>query len=130
MSVSRKSAKKKFRISRMFARRLPKFAVKILGDTSALQTAIDKSGERRVVAWFTASWCGPCKSVTPFVEKLSESTKNVDFIKIDIDSNEELAEKYEVTSVPTFVMFKDRALVGRILGASSTKIEELVKANA
>ena len=104
--------------------------VKILGDKSALQVAIDNSGQRQVVAWFTASWCGPCKSVTPFVEKLSETSKSVDFLKIDIDSNQELAEQFDVSSVPTFVMFKDKMLVGRILGANSSQIEQLVKKNS
>ena len=118
---------KKFR---MFVRRGSNLAVKILGEASALQTAINKSGEKRVVAWFTASWCGPCKSVTPFVEKLSDTAKNVDFLKIDIDSNQDLAEQFDVTSVPTFVMFKDKVLVGRVLGANSSKIEELVKQNS
>ena len=114
----------------MFVRRGSNLAVKILGEASALQTAINKSGEKRVVAWFTASWCGPCKSVTPFVEKLSDTAKNVDFLKIDIDSNQDLAEQFDVTSVPTFVMFKDKVLVGRVLGANSSKIEELVKQNS
>ena len=106
-----------------------RFALKTLGDRKAFDKAVSGSEKNRVVAWCTASWCGPCKSITPFVDKLATSTPNVDFIKIDIDEFPELAEELEVASVPTFIMFKDKAVVGRIVGASNAKIEELVKSN-
>ena len=92
-----------------------RFAVKVLGDQSALKKAIAGSDKTRVVAWFTASWCGPCKAVTPHIEKLSESVKNVNFLKIDIDDNQELAEYHVVGSVPTFIMFTDKERVVRLL---------------
>ena len=113
----------------MFSIARSRLAVKILGDQSALKKAIARSDKTRVVAWFTASWCGPCKAVTPHINKLSESVSNVDFIKIDIDDNQELAEEFEVQSVPTFIMFKDKEVSGRLLGANAQKVEELVKNN-
>jgi thioredoxin 1 len=109
--------------------RIPLFALKTLGEAQALKKAINASDKTRVVAWCTASWCGPCKSVTPFVEKFATNTPNLDFIKIDIDEFPDVAEELEVASVPTFIMFKDKEVVGRIVGASSVKIEELVKSN-
>jgi thioredoxin 1 len=111
---------------RIVGRRL---GLKVLGDKSALEKAIAGSDQTRVVAWCTASWCGPCKSVTPFIEKFSNSTPNVDFIKIDIDEFPEVAEDLEVASVPTFIMYKDKKIVSRLVGASSPKIEEMVKNN-
>ena len=82
-----------------------------------------------MVAWCTASWCGPCKAITPYIEKLADSTMNVDFIKIDVDDFPEIAENLEVASVPTFVMYKDRKVVARLVGASGANIEEMVKNN-
>jgi thioredoxin len=111
----------------MFAVARSRLALKVLGDQSALKKAIDGSDKQRVVAWFTASWCGPCKSITPHIQKLSETTTNVDFYKIDVDENQELAEQYDVASVPTFIMFKDKAVAERILGANAQKIEQMVK---
>ena len=106
-----------------------RLALKVLGDPSALKKAIDVSDKTKCVAWFTASWCGPCKSITPHIQKLSESSQNVDFLKIDVDQNGELAEEYEVASVPTFILFKDKAVAGRIMGANAQKIDELVKSD-
>ena len=53
----------------------------------------------------------------------------MDFYKIDIDEVPEVAEDLEVGSVPTFVMYKDNKVVARIVGASSAKVEEMVKSN-
>ena len=111
----------------MFGIARSRLALKVLGDQSALKKAIDASDKQQVVAWFTASWCGPCKSITPQIQKLSEATTNVDFYKIDVDDNQDLAEEYEVASVPTFIMFKDKAVVERVLGANAQKIEQMIK---
>jgi len=110
----------------MFAVARSRLALKVLGDPSHLKKAIDQSGSQKCIAWFTASWCGPCKSITPHIQKLSESNQTVDFLKIDIDENQELAEEYEVGSVPTFILFKDKVIVERILGANAKKIEEMI----
>ena len=104
-----------------------RLALKVLGDQSALKKAIDGSDKQKVVAWFTASWCGPCKSITPHIQKLSESSTNVDFYKIDIDDNQELAEEYDVQSVPTFIMFENKSVAERVLGANAQKIEQMIK---
>jgi thioredoxin 1 len=111
----------------MFGVTSRRLALRVLGDKNALEKAIATSDKTRVVAWCTASWCGPCKSVTPFIEKFSSSTPNVDFYKIDIDEFPELAEELEVASVPTFIMFKDKQVAARLVGASAPRIEEMVK---
>lgn len=113
----------------MFSLARSRLAVKVLGSKSAFETAVAASDKRPVMAWFTASWCGPCKAITPHMEKLSENVTNVEILKIDVDANGELAEEYEVESVPTFIMFKNKEVAGRILGASAPKIDELVKSN-
>ncbi len=113
----------------MFSLARSRLTVKVLGNKAAFESAIAASDKRPVMAWFTASWCGPCKSITPHMEKLSESVQNVEILKIDVDSNGELAEAYEVESVPTFIMFRNKEVAGRIMGASALKIDELVKNN-
>jgi thioredoxin 1 len=55
---------------------------------------------------FYGEWCGPCKSFTPKLEKLSkEYAKKINFFAIDIDKNEEITEKYNVISLPTMIVF-------------------------
>ncbi len=107
-----------------------RLAVKILGSPEAFKAAVLSSDKRGLVAWFTASWCGPCKSITPYIEKLSQSNTNIDFLKVDIDSNHELAEEYQVASVPTLILIKGGKPVDRVLGANQLKIEEMVKKSA
>ena len=75
-------------------------------------------GGLKVVDFF-ATWCGPCKMLTPILEELSEEMQDsVEFIKIDIDESMELAMEYQVTTVPTLVFIKDGQEVARKIGFS------------
>lgn len=67
---------------------------------------------------FYATWCGPCKSMEPVVERLAEELAGqVKVGKVDVDENMELAMRFQVMGVPTFGIFKDGSLVQRIVGA-------------
>ena len=69
---------------------------------------------------FWAEWCGPCRSVSPVVEELStEYGGKVDFVKINVDENGELAQKYNVFSIPTLAIFKNGEVVSQKVGAST-----------
>lgn len=66
---------------------------------------------------FFANWCGPCKMLGPVLEELSgEMADSVEFIKIDIDENMELAQEYNITTIPTLVFLKDGKEEGRTVG--------------
>jgi len=85
-----------------------------------------------ILFYFTASWCGPCKQVSPVIEELSEKLKEkVLFYKIQIDddSNEEICEKCQIKSVPTFILFKNRNSLGIVNGTDINKILTLIKNN-
>ncbi|SHG94199.1 thioredoxin [Tepidibacter thalassicus] len=70
-----------------------------------------------VVVDFFAQWCGPCKMLAPVLENLNEEMKNqVKFLKVDIDKDINLAEKFGITSVPTMVVFKNGKPVDAIMG--------------
>jgi len=69
---------------------------------------------------FWAEWCGPCRSVSPVVEELSsEYDGKVDFVKINVDENGELAQKYNVFSIPTLAIFNNGEVVSQKVGAST-----------
>jgi thioredoxin len=69
---------------------------------------------------FWAEWCGPCRSVSPVVEELSgEYDGKVDFVKVNVDENGELAQKYNVLSIPTLAIFKNGEVVSQKVGAST-----------
>ena len=69
---------------------------------------------------FWAEWCGPCRAVSPAVEELSQEYKDkVDFVKVDVDANNELASKYSVFSIPTLAIFENGKVVAQSAGAAS-----------
>ena len=80
------------------------------------------------VYYFTADWCGPCKKVRPIVEELSRDQSEVKFQIIDVDSEEELARRFEVRSIPTFILIEDGQEVNRFTGAKTRKdLENFIK---
>lgn len=75
---------------------------------------------------FWASWCGPCKMMSPVVDDIAESMNtSIKVGKINIDECPELAAKYGVMSIPTFVVLKDGKETGRTVGVQSR--DEIVK---
>ncbi len=73
-----------------------------------------------VLVDFFAEWCMPCLMMAPVIEDLSEEFKGkIKFGKVNVDDNSKLAQKFEVTSIPTFVVFKDGNKVTQFTGAIS-----------
>jgi thioredoxin 1 len=60
---------------------------------------------------FFATWCGPCKSMVPLLEQLDSSRQDLTVFKVDIDKSQDLAQRFKVSSVPTFKFIKS----GRVL---------------
>lgn len=69
-----------------------------------------------VVVDFFATWCGPCKMLTPVIEELSNEMDSVQFVKVDIDKSMDLAQQFKIVSVPTIKIFKDGREVDTIVG--------------
>ena len=75
------------------------------------------------VFYFTADWCGPCKKVRPIVEELVR--EGYSFQIIDVDSEKELVKNFEISSVPTFILFENEKQLNRISGAQTKNSLEL-----
>jgi thioredoxin 1 len=71
------------------------------------------------VLYFTADWCQPCKRVRPIVEELNKDTADVTFQIIDVDMENDLVKTFQITSVPTFILFEDEEQINRITGAQT-----------
>jgi len=79
---------------------------------------------------FYADWCGPCKMVAPVLEGLSKDYEGkANFIKVDVDVEQALAQKFGVMSIPTLIVFKDGAMVKQVVGfQSKANLEIMLKA--
>ena len=100
--------------------------VEIIEIKSAEQFEKEVTNERGVVFIdFYATWCMPCKTMTPIIEEISKEYKEVKFVKIDIDKNEELAIKYNVMSIPTMLIMNNGEVTKTFVGV--TNKENIVK---
>ncbi len=65
------------------------------------------NSQTTVLVDFFATWCGPCKMMSPIIENIAEENSNVKVVKVDVDKNQDLAMKYSVMSIPTIIIFKN-----------------------
>ncbi len=83
--------------------------------------------DKPVLVDFWASWCGPCRMVSPLIDELAKETSTAKIAKVNVDEEEELAEKFSVMSIPTLVVFKNGKIVNRVVGVrSKTEIAKMI----
>lgn len=80
---------------------------------------------------FFATWCGPCKMLAPVLEGLAgEMEGKVKFIKVDIDQSLDLASEFQISSVPTMIIFKDGQKAEQLVGfLPKERIQQVIEAN-
>jgi thioredoxin 1 len=67
---------------------------------------------------FHADWCGPCKTQDPILEEIAEDYPDVEFEKIDVDEKQDIANEYQVRSLPTVIVENDDGIVERFVGVT------------
>jgi len=85
-----------------------------------------------VLVDFFAEWCMPCLMMAPIIEEISDKFDKIKFAKVNVDDNQGLAQKFNVMSIPTLIIFKDGKEAERITGALPVeaieeKLEKYVK---
>ena len=77
---------------------------------------------------FSANWCGPCKMLSTTVEDIEDGETDITFLKVDVDSNKEIAKEYGVRSIPRVILLKDGEQVGEFVGAKTKNdLQELLQ---
>lgn len=102
--------------------------VRELEDHSDWETVLAEAGDKLLVVDFTATWCGPCQRIAPaFAEIAEEYGDSAVFVKIDVDVLGDLAAELGVTSMPTFLFFRNGEAIDTMRGADEAGLRTLVK---
>jgi thioredoxin 1 len=74
--------------------------------------------DKPIMVDFWAEWCGPCRAVSPILDKIAEENSDkLDIVKLNVDDNPETALKYGITSIPAMYVFQKGEIVKRVIGA-------------
>lgn len=88
---------------------------------------VKQAGDKLVVVDFFATWCGPCKVIAPKLEEFSETYKEkIVVLKVDVDECEQLTERYNISSMPTFLFIKGGEQKDSFSGANAEKLEKFI----
>ena len=71
---------------------------------------------KKEILYFSAEWCGPCKTLAPRMERLSNQ---INYKKIDVDNNQELSSEFGVRNIPTLILIQDGEAINRLVGLQS-----------
>ena len=75
------------------------------------------NSEETVLLVFWASWCGPCRMVSPILDQIAQERPDVKICKINVDEEPELASQYQIMSIPTLMVVKDGQITNKATGA-------------
>ena len=102
----------------------------IISDSSFQKEVLQANGPPILVdAW--APWCGPCRTIAPVLDQLAaESQGRYRIAKLNVDENPQVASQYQISSIPTMLIFKNGKLIDRLIGAYPKQViaERLAKA--
>ena len=92
----------------------------------SFDTEVLKS-DKTVLVDFNATWCGPCRMLSPIIDEIAEERKDIKVVSIDVDENQDLAANYGIMSIPCLVMFKNGKEVRREVGfRTKEELEEML----
>lgn len=92
-----------------------------------MDTKLEEADEKVVVVDFFAAWCGPCRMLSPKLEKCSEEIPEIIFLKVDVDDNSDLAQKYQIDVMPTIILIRKKEVVEKFIGSNYDKVLKVIK---
>lgn len=98
----------------------------IVGNTENFEELI--SSDKITIVDFWAEWCGPCRTQLPILENFASKNEDAQVVKINVDENSELAQKYGVRSIPTMIYFKEGKVQHKTVGVQQeNQLDEIKK---
>lgn len=97
-----------------------------LNDDSNIQDILTNS-DRYILLYFTATWCGPCKRISPVIHDKFTKINDLQIYKVDIDENEKLCDMYNIKSVPTFILIHNKDIKMTYNGSDSVELLNNIK---
>ncbi|KAM5474303.1 hypothetical protein MauCBS54593_001877 [Microsporum audouinii] len=86
---------------------------------------------KTVVIDFWATWCGPCRFISPIFEEVSNSgIPGIDFYKVDVDVEDEISQEVGIRAMPTFIVFKDGNKIDELIGANPSGLKSMIERHA
>jgi len=111
-AIKSKKAEKMFKIKSM-----PKTIINIISKQH-FNEMIEDYPEKVIIMDFWASWCGPCLQFTPIFEKLHEEfSPHFIFAKVNVDANQDIANHYKISGIPTLLFVRNGGIINKIVGA-------------
>jgi thioredoxin 1 len=99
--------------SETYERRIPMSVITITKNNFAAQVL---NSEKPVLLDFWASWCGPCRMLSPIVDKIANEKSSITVGKVNVDEQPELARQFGVMSIPTLIVFKNGKITQQSVG--------------
>jgi thioredoxin 1 len=87
-------------------------------------------GDKPIVIDFWATWCGPCRVISPIFEKLADNHPALGFYKVDVDEQEQIAAEVGIRAMPTFAVFHKGNKIDELVGANPGGLETLLAKGA
>eukprot|EP00742_Colponemidia_sp_Colp-10_P007536 GILJ01008122.1.p1 GENE.GILJ01008122.1~~GILJ01008122.1.p1 ORF type:complete len:130 (+),score=17.03 GILJ01008122.1:46-435(+) len=100
--------------------------VRMVKSADEYRQTLDAAKDKLAVVYFTASWCPPCRQISPIYDNLSQENPSVEFLKVDVDELDDVAQSAGVQAMPTFVFKNKGDTVDKIVGADPKKLKQLV----
>ena len=104
---------------------------KIVHTSDAAFDADVVENSKAVLLDFWAEWCGPCKMIAPLLDEVADKyEEKLDVVKLNVDENPNVAQKFGIRSIPTLILFKDGAVQAQLMGAMPMRqLEEFLDTN-
>ncbi|KIL71483.1 hypothetical protein M378DRAFT_155057, partial [Amanita muscaria Koide BX008] len=94
-----------------------------IASITELDDVLSKSNDKLSVIDFHATWCSPCHAIAPAFEALAKQHSNVNFLKVDVDAAKDVASRYSISAMPTFIFLKGSEKVDQVRGANRAALE-------